>query len=444
MRIINVIVFLVLGGGFGILQILAKREHGRWNRCQRFVKSHWHLLVLIIVANSISFAMTFVSGNKNLLVERDEYGGKEKEVSVLFTKGEEQEKWQLPVHAKKLTDEQLKQRVEDAFLYLETHLQGKNPSLKEVRSALDYSLDYEEFPFDVEFVVDRYTLIDEEGTIKNKEEELISQGYSEKDLKSGIPVVLEVTLWYEDQSYSRKYDITVFPIEKSDVEEAFTLAKKELEREEETAAYEDGFYIPAKVGEVEISLSEDGISPAQVLMAGFILVALLLLREQENTKNQMQQRKDKLIRSYPWFVNELLLLMGAGMQTRNILAMMIQEYEDVKETSDYRNPLMKEIKVAVQAMTLGMSEEQAYYKLGRRLGLSCYIKIMTMLEQNVKRGGKGLGEIFEQEELQALEERKNLAKRLGEEAGTKLLGPMIILLLTIMLMIMLPAFWGFA
>ena len=98
----------------------------------------------------------------------------------------------------------------------------------------------------------------------------------------------------------------------------------------------------------------------------------------------------------------------------------------------------------MHAIELGMSEEQAYYRLGRRLGIPCYIKIMTLLEQNMKRGGRGLVDMFEQEENIALEERKNLAKRYGEEAGTKLLGPMIVLLLVVMLMIMVPALWSFA
>ena len=59
------------------------------------------------------------------------------------------------------------------------------------------------------------------------------------------------------------------------------------------------------------------------------------------------------------------------------------------------------------------------------------------------KGSRGLKDIFEQEEQAALEERKNLAKKLGEEAGTKLLGPMIVLLLIVMFMILVPAFMSF-
>ena len=127
------------------------------------------------------------------------------------------------------------------------------------------------------------------------------------------------------------------------------------------------------------------------------------------------------------------------MQVKNIIYVLLREHEKEEDLG----PLMEELNIAKNSMEIGMSEEQVYYQLGRRLKLPCYIKLMTLLEQNVKRGGKGLTAIFEQEELAALEERKNLAKRYGEEAGTKLLGPMILLLLVIMCMIMIPAFLGF-
>jgi tight adherence protein C len=39
----------------------------------------------------------------------------------------------------------------------------------------------------------------------------------------------------------------------------------------------------------------------------------------------------------------------------------------------------------------------------------------------------------------AMEQRKNLAKRLGEEAGTKLLLPMMLMLSIIMVLIIVPA-----
>ena len=47
--------------------------------------------------------------------------------------------------------------------------------------------------------------------------------------------------------------------------------------------------------------------------------------------------------------------------------------------------------------------------------------------------------ILQAEMADALEQRKNLARRLGEEAGTRLLLPLFMLLGIVMVMIMVPA-----
>ena len=135
--------------------------------------------------------------------------------------------------------------------------------------------------------------------------------------------------------------------------------------------------------------------------------------------------------------------MGAGMQVRNVFSLMINDCEGGVLEKDYRLPLINELKHAAHDFEIGMGEGRIYYELGRRLRLPCYIKVLTLLEQNVTKGSKGIVAILEQEERNALEERMNYVKKRGEEAGTKLLGPMILLLLIVMLMIMLPAFLSF-
>ena len=62
---------------------------------------------------------------------------------------------------------------------------------------------------------------------------------------------------------------------------------------------------------------------------------------------------------------------------------------------------------------------------------------------DVTKQGKRLSPMFA--ELQdAFEERKNMAKKYGEEAGTKLLLPMIIMLIVVMAIIMVPALMSFS
>ena len=68
------------------------------------------------------------------------------------------------------------------------------------------------------------------------------------------------------------------------------------------------------------------------------------------------------------------------------------------------------------------------------------MKFGALLSQNLKKGGKGLSELLKLESIQAFENQKSEAKRMGEEAGTKLLAPMFGMFAVVMLMVIVPAF----
>jgi hypothetical protein len=58
-------------------------------------------------------------------------------------------------------------------------------------------------------------------------------------------------------------------------------------------------------------------------------------------------------------------------------------------------------------------------------------------------GSKGLCRLLEQESQNALEERRALARKLGEEAGTKMLLPLMMMLGIVIAIIMVPAMLSF-
>ena len=94
----------------------------------------------------------------------------------------------------------------------------------------------------------------------------------------------------------------------------------------------------------------------------------------------------------------------------------------------------------ISQLKSGMAEGRAYGEFGRRCGLQPYVKLAALLEQNRKTGSKNLKSALELEMVSAFEQRKNLAKKLGEEAGTKLLLPLFLMLGVVMIMIVVPAF----
>ena len=100
----------------------------------------------------------------------------------------------------------------------------------------------------------------------------------------------------------------------------------------------------------------------------------------------------------------------------------------------------EEMALTINEMQGGISEGEAYERFGKRCELTPYLKLGALLSQNLRKGSRGISDLLRVEAIQSFENRKNLAKQKGEEAGTKLMLPMIGMLAVVMIMVMVPAF----
>lgn len=142
--------------------------------------------------------------------------------------------------------------------------------------------------------------------------------------------------------------------------------------------------------------------------------------------DQVKKRRELLALGYPDFVHGLALYLVAGMTIRAAF----EKLGASNELAAY----------ACREMQAGQSERVAYEHFGKRAGPREYIRLSTLLCQNLKKGSNALLSRLEEEALLSAEGRIQSGKRLGEEAETKLLIPMVMLLAAVMLMIMIPAF----
>lgn len=100
----------------------------------------------------------------------------------------------------------------------------------------------------------------------------------------------------------------------------------------------------------------------------------------------------------------------------------------------------EEIVFTCQEMENGVSEQEAYQRMGMRMGTGAYRSLAVLLTQNLKKGSKGLLELLKQESQEAFEERRRQAKTTGEKASTKLLLPMGMMLAVVLVILTVPAF----
>ena len=90
-----------------------------------------------------------------------------------------------------------------------------------------------------------------------------------------------------------------------------------------------------------------------------------------------------------------------------------------------------------------MPEETAYENFGRRCGLPTYIKLGSLLAQNLRKGSSGLTALLEKEAFLSLQQHRTAARKMGERASMRMLFPMLLMFVDVMLIMMVPAMLSF-
>ena len=180
----------------------------------------------------------------------------------------------------------------------------------------------------------------------------------------------------------------------------------------------------------------------KVLFFEAAVLILLHLVKQERVREQERNRREQMRLDYPEVVNKLLILLGAGMSLKHAWNRISARYSDKREIKAPRY-IYEEMLITSHEISDGESERRAYQNFGDRTGLGVYHRLVRILIQNLNTGSRGLCQLLEQEAQNALEERRALAKKLGEEAGTRLLIPMTLMLVIVIAIIMVPAMLSF-
>lgn len=172
---------------------------------------------------------------------------------------------------------------------------------------------------------------------------------------------------------------------------------------------------------------------------GITAAALLPFNERQKEKEKEKLRQRQMMMDYPEIVSRLVVFSGAGLPVRKAWERIVSDYEKTGE----RREAYEEMAAAHHMMLRGIPELRAYAEFGRRCRSLPYRKLAGLLEQNIRNGSEGLRAVLEAEMEAAFEQKKNLARKLGEEASTKLLLPLFMMLFIVMAMVSVPAFLSF-
>ncbi len=161
------------------------------------------------------------------------------------------------------------------------------------------------------------------------------------------------------------------------------------------------------------------------------------------SKKGIKNRADQMLNDYPQLVSQLVLYLGAGMTMRNIFEKLAHDYLRKTKNGGKKQYVYEEIVVAVRELSSGVSEAVVYENFGLRCQSRQYTRLGTLLSQNLRKGNSEMLTMLQEESQKAFEEKMDRVRKLGEEAGTKLLLPMIMMLVIVMVIIMIPAYLSF-
>lgn len=322
--------------------------------------------------------------------------------------------------------EQAEQEITDTFL-------GENESLDRVDCDVVLQKKYQKGLVTAEWSFDSYDYVDIEGHLQ--QENIPKEGHLERascELSCG-----EYQCVYE-------FYFHLFPKKLTEEQRVLKKIKENLTSQAEKEN-ESMLYLPTQMDGYTLRWEEmESHTAWKFTLLGGILALGVWMSELERRKQEEKKKAAIMALEYPEIVSKLALLLGAGMTLNASWNRIAASYlNERKKNTRKAGPAYEEMVTTCREIESGIGERAAYEHFGERCGGRRYRKLSSLLIQNAKKGTKGLAALLEQEAEEAFEERKNGAKKLGEEAGTKLLFPMLLMLGIVIAIIMVPALLSF-
>lgn len=176
-------------------------------------------------------------------------------------------------------------------------------------------------------------------------------------------------------------------------------------------------------------ISLDGESGNAVVMLMFLIAGTSI--PFLDLKKKLEKKHTQMQIDFPDFLNKLTLLVGAGMTVSSAWSKIVEETKSDR-------PLHKEMEKVYFEVRSGKSETESYENFAKRCRMPVVTKFVSVLLQNLRKGSGEIIKVLDSLSDECWEMRKNTAKRIGEEASTKMMFPMMIMLAGIFIVILTP------
>lgn len=415
------------------LQFLKPGKNQQEEIKKYYIKKLKIVFLIIFLFNVISFIANMqkvLSNNENKIInlERPLEGIKSYELSASLDELTEDVDIVIQVEKVWMNEKEVEEAFEKAYVYLSEVIIAENASLDEVSSNLYFPDSIPNTDISVTWETENYQYIDSFGNI------------TVTDFEKDFTTFVRATLSYKGYKEEYQFYLKLVPEKLDTRSQAIKEINKLLIEEEKKQRNEDKVVLPKEVDGKQVNFYKPQNKDGQgILLMGLLLSIGIFILHDTKLSDEIQQKNKILERTYPEIVEKLTLLINAGMTIGRSWERMVLDY---KKRGIF-NYAYEEMEVTYYEIQKGQSEGKAYVAFGKRCKLHQYIKLGGLLDQNLKKGNKDLERLLAEEIREAFEDKKSRARQLGEEASTKLLMPMFLMLAVVLIICMAPAFMGF-
>ena len=361
---------------------------------------------------------------------RNPYGAGSRSVELIANTEDEEITLTVELAEREYSQEELMELEEGFYEVLLEKLLGENESQDCVSYDLHLITEIDGYPFQISWQTEPNEYMDETGHL----------------LKDTVekPVVIELMANISCGEYQSCYPFAVCIYSRTvpiSMEEKLT---NELLRTEGASRTEDFLLLPSEYQKNAISWEYPGKSTGLIFLILTPLIAVFIYFGKDKDLHQrVEEREEQLRMDYPELVSKLALLVGAGMTIINAWNRIVADYKKIRDRTGSKRFAYEEMLITTYELESGASQKDSLENFGKRCRAPCYIKLATLLSQNLRKGSANVFDLLQEEAILALEDRKMLAKKKAEQAGTKLLFPMMMFLGIVMVLMIIPAFTEF-
>lgn len=391
-------------------------------------------LLFLTIGCVLVFLISFSAESKSVLasgnvLKRNEFPKGDYIVELDVTvDGESFDGEKINVSAREYSKKEISEMLPEFKNLLESAVIGNNASPNEITKDLSPVDSIEGYPFRVEWSFDR-------GFVKG-------DGTLREDIPDeGILMIAEADISYGDYQELYEFPMMLYPREKTHREIIHAKLLKALTGADDESSQAGEYILPNETDGYEIRWTErKKDNTILFFLLVIVATAVIFFASDKSLDKKVKERDEQLMEDYPEIVSKLSLYVGAGMAVRLAWKKITDEYLSRKEGTGNMRFAYEEMLLASYEMQSGTGELAAYRNFSKRCRVQKYVKLVSLLEQNIKLGARGFIEALRAESRDALEDKKSGARKKGEEAGTKLLLPMILMLMIVMVVIIVPAF----